>query len=35
MRWASPREELMGNLDFGGVAAFMADASRARVSLFI
>jgi peroxiredoxin family protein len=29
------KEELMGNLEFGGVAAFMADASRARVSLFI
>ena len=29
------KEELLGNLEFGGVAAFMADASRARVSLFI
>ncbi len=29
------KEELMGDLQFGGVAAFMADASRARVSLFI
>ena len=29
------REELVEGLEFGGVAAFMADASRARVSLFI
>jgi peroxiredoxin family protein len=29
------REELVDGLDFGGVAAFMADASRSRVSLFI
>jgi len=30
-----PKEDLLGQLEFGGVAAFMADASRARVSLFI
>jgi peroxiredoxin family protein len=29
------KEELCGGLEYGGVAAFMADASRARVSLFI
>jgi len=29
------KEELVGGLEYGGVAAFMADASRARVSLFI
>ena len=29
------KEELLGGLEYGGVAAFMADASRARVSLFI
>jgi peroxiredoxin family protein len=29
------KEELLGELEYGGVAAFMADASRARVSLFI
>jgi len=29
------KEELFDGLDLGGVAAFMADASRARVSLFI
>lgn len=29
------REELADGLEYGGVAAFMADASRARVSLFI
>ena len=29
------KEELVDGLDFGGVAAFMADASRARVALFI
>jgi peroxiredoxin family protein len=29
------RDELLGGLEYGGVAAFMADASRARVSLFI
>jgi peroxiredoxin family protein len=29
------REELCDGLEYGGVAAFMADASRARVSLFI
>jgi peroxiredoxin family protein len=29
------REELVDDIDLGGVAAFMADASRARVSLFI
>ena len=29
------KEELVDGLDFGGVAAFMADAARARVSLFI
>ena len=29
------REELVDGLGYGGVAAFMADASRARVSLFI
>jgi len=29
------RDELLGGLECGGVAAFMADASRARVSLFI
>jgi len=29
------KEELLDQLEFGGVAAFMADASRARVSLFI
>jgi peroxiredoxin family protein len=29
------REELGDGLEYGGVAAFMADASRARVSLFI
>lgn len=29
------KEELVDGLEYGGVAAFMADASRARVSLFI
>ena len=29
------KEELVGGLEYGGVAAFMADASRARVALFI
>ena len=29
------KDELLGQLEFGGVAAFMADAARARVSLFI
>ena len=29
------KEELLEGLEYGGVAAFMADASRARVSLFI
>ena len=29
------KEELVAGLEYGGVAAFMADASRARVSLFI
>jgi peroxiredoxin family protein len=29
------KEELVGGVEYGGVAAFMADASRARVSLFI
>jgi peroxiredoxin family protein len=29
------KEELLDGLGYGGVAAFMADASRARVSLFI
>jgi peroxiredoxin family protein len=29
------KEELVGGIEYGGVAAFMADASRARVSLFI
>jgi peroxiredoxin family protein len=29
------KEELLGGLEYGGVAAFMAEASRARVSLFI
>jgi len=29
------KEELVGGLEYGGVAAFMADASRSRVSLFI
>jgi peroxiredoxin family protein len=29
------RNELLGGLEYGGVAAFMADAARARVSLFI
>lgn len=29
------KEELLGGLEYGGVAAFLADASRARVSLFI
>jgi peroxiredoxin family protein len=29
------KAELAGDLEYGGVAAFMADASRARVSLFI
>ena len=29
------KDELLSDLEFGGVAAFMADASRARVSLFI
>lgn len=29
------KEQLVDGLDFGGVAAFMADASRARVALFI
>lgn len=29
------RDELLGGIEYGGVAAFMADASRARVSLFI
>jgi len=29
------KDELLGGLEYGGVAAFMADASRARVSLFI
>ncbi len=29
------KEELLAGLEYGGVAAFMADASRARVSLFI
>ena len=29
------KEELLAGLQYGGVAAFMADASRARVSLFI
>lgn len=29
------KEELVGGVQYGGVAAFMADASRARVSLFI
>lgn len=29
------KEELIGGIEFGGVAAFMADASRSRVSLFI
>lgn len=29
------KDELMDGLEYGGVAAFMADASRARVSLFI
>jgi peroxiredoxin family protein len=29
------REELVDGLEYGGVAAFMADASRSRVSLFI
>ena len=29
------KEELVGGLEYGGVAAFMAEASRARVSLFI
>ena len=29
------KDELLGQLELGGVAAFMADASRARVSLFI
>ncbi len=29
------KEELVGGLDYGGVAAFMADAAQARVALFI
>lgn len=29
------KEELVGGVEYGGVAAFMADASRARVSIFI
>jgi peroxiredoxin family protein len=29
------KEELMDGLSYAGVAAFMADASRARVALFI
>lgn len=29
------RDELLGGIEYGGVASFMADASRARVSLFI
>jgi len=29
------KDELLDGLDYAGVAAFMADASRARVSLFI
>jgi peroxiredoxin family protein len=29
------KEELTDGLEFGGVASFMADATRARVSLFV